>query len=258
MCALVSIIMPSYNAEAVIAHSIDSVLSQTYTAWELIITDDNSSDSTCEIVREYINKDERIKLLRLEGNSGAGIARNNSIRHANGRFIAFLDSDDMWCPEKLEKQIKFMLDNAYALTYTQYRKIDDVGNITGIIHPPERVNYRELLKSNVIGCLTAVYDTKILGKVFMPTIRKRQDMALWLNILKTIDYAWCLPEELALYREGHESLSSNKVKILATQWDFYRNHLRFNVIKTAWFFSFYIIRALKKHGVRKSVQTPHS
>ncbi|ELY2668320.1 glycosyltransferase family 2 protein [Cronobacter sakazakii] len=252
MSNLVSIIMPSWNSELTIADSINSIIRQTYTNWELIITDDCSSDGTIRLLKEFANEEPRIKLFFNDKNSGAGISRNNCIKNAKGRFIAFLDSDDMWHPEKLSRQVAFMLNNNYALTYTAYKKINQKGNVIGHINPPARVNYSELLKSNVIGCLTAIYDAQKLGKVYMPEIRKRQDMALWLKILEKIDYAWCLPEELAFYREGHESLSSNKIKILSSQWSFYRTYLKFNSIKSAWYFSFYVVRAVKKHGVTKS------
>ncbi|WP_455425035.1 glycosyltransferase family 2 protein [Dryocola sp. LX212] len=253
MSPTVSVIMPTFNSELTVADSIKSVIQQTYHDWELLITDDCSIDGTQKILEEFSAHDLRIKIFRNEVNSGAGVSRNNSIMQARGRFIAFLDSDDMWEKEKLEEQISFMLKNSYYLTYTQYKKIDEFGQVSGFIHPPHCVNYSELLKANVIGCLTAMYDTKKLGKIYMPTIRKRQDMALWLKILEQIDFAWCVPKELAIYREGHNSLSSNKFKILISQWQFYKNHLNFSTYKAAWYFTFYVIRSIKKHGIRKTL-----
>jgi len=253
MSKIVSVIMPTYNSELTVADSITSVIEQTFNEWELLITDDCSTDGTLDILYSFAKVDSRIKIFRNVQNSGAGASRNNSIKEACGRFIAFLDSDDIWVASKLEKQIKFMLENEFALTYTQYNKIDHSGNITGFISPPICVNYSRLLKSNVIGCLTAVYDTKILGKVFMPTIRKRQDMALWLTILERIEFAWCLPENLACYREGHESLSSNKLKILSSQWFFYKKYMKFNTFKAGWYFCNYVVQALKKHGLQKKL-----
>lgn len=245
---VVSVITPTYNSAKTIADTIESVIKQSYIHWELIIVDDKSMDETLSIVNGYMQIEPRIKLLTLDENKGAGYCRNKAIELAIGRFIAFLDSDDIWHPMKLEKQIRFMLDNKYALTYTAYNKIDQNGNVTKCINPPSNVDYAELIKSNVIGCLTAVYDTELVGKVYMPLIRKRQDMALWLKILKVIEFAWCLNEPLAFYREGHASLSSNKIKILASQWKFYRGYLRLNFFKSLWYFSFYIVRALKKHN----------
>lgn len=245
---IVSVITPAYNSSKTIADTIESVINQSYINWELIIVDDKSTDDTLAIVNDYMRVEPRIKLLTLSENKGAGYCRNKAIELAIGRFIAFLDSDDTWHPLKLEKQIRYMLENQYALTYTAYNKVDQNGNTTRSIIPPYRIDYAGLMKSNVIGCLTAVYDTELLGKVYMPLIRKRQDMALWLDILKNIDYAWCLNEPLAFYREGHASLSSNKIKILASQWRFYRRYLKLNFFKTMWYFSFYVVKALKKHS----------
>ncbi|WP_319802467.1 glycosyltransferase family 2 protein [Candidatus Symbiopectobacterium sp. NZEC135] len=243
--------MPTYNSSKTVCESIDSVLAQTYPNWELIITDDCSSDDTYALVSSYAKNDQRIKVFVNAINSGAGVSRNNSIENANGRYIAFLDSDDLWKNKKLELQISFIKDNNYQLVYSGYDKIDSNGNYISRIIPPAKVSYDRLLKSNVIGCLTALYDTHTLGKVYMPTIRKRQDMALWLKILKQTDYAYCIPESLALYREGHQSLSSNKVKILFTQWLFYRHYLKFDVFRSSYYFLNYIFYGLKKHGVKK-------
>ncbi|MCX2869418.1 glycosyltransferase family 2 protein [Kluyvera cryocrescens] len=244
---LVSIIMPTFNSSSTVADSIKSVLEQSYSNWELLITDDCSTDDTLGIIQSFSDRDSRIKVFQNTENSGAGISRNNSISMAKGRFIAFLDSDDMWFKDKLFEQINFMLENDYALTYTNYIKVDENNNVKGEIHPPLDVTYQQLLKSNVIGCLTAIYDVDKIGKVYMPAIRKRQDMALWLKILQVIPKAHCLPKELAIYKEGHQSLSSNKVKILYSQWVFYRNYLNFGVLKSLWYFQFYIVKALKKH-----------
>lgn len=242
--------MPSYNSQETISESIISIIEQSYQEWELIITDDNSQDDTVKIIEQIAASEPRIKLYVLSENSGAGIARNNSIKHANGRFIAFLDSDDIWGKEKLSKQVNFMKDNDFSLTYTAYEKIDGKGLYRGAVIPPYKVNYKQLLKSNVIGCLTAMYDTRTLGKVYMPTLRKRQDMALWLLILSRIDYAYCLQEVLCKYREGHVSLSSNKLKVIFSQWDFYRKYLKFSLVKSSWYFSFYIVKALQKHRLK--------
>lgn len=248
MKELVSIIMPSYNSSKTIISSIQSVLAQKYESWELLITDDCSSDDTLEIILSFSKKDERIKVFSFHNNYGAGAARNNSIEKANGRYIAFLDSDDVWHEDKLMKQVDFMLTGHYGLTYTAYSKINVDGQVKKQIKPPAQVNYNELLKSNVIGCLTAMYDVKMLGKVYMPLIRKRQDMALWLNILKKIDFAYCLSENLAFYREGHSSLSSNKFKVLKSQWSFYRDHLKLSFPLALYYFFNYIHRALIKHA----------
>lgn len=251
MGELVSIIMPSYNCVDSIRQSIDSVISQNYESWELLITDDCSCDGTIELILSYSLLDKRIKIFRNSYNQGAGASRNNSIKYAGGRFIAFLDSDDVWHKDKLKKQIDFMLEHSYALTYTAYEKMSMSGEVIHSIIPPDKIGYNELLKSNVIGCLTAVYDAKVLGKVYMPTIRKRQDMALWLKILEKIDCAYCLNESLAFYRVGNNTLSSNKLKVIFSQWSFYRDYLNFGILKSIYYFSHYAIRAVKKHGVKK-------
>ncbi|EFE7730845.1 glycosyltransferase family 2 protein, partial [Escherichia coli] len=240
-------IMPSFNSEKTIQAAIESVRAQTYSSWELIISDDNSSDSTVEIVEKNVLYEPRIILIQHSENRGAGFSRNDAISKARGKYIAFLDSDDIWHEKKLEIQIRFMSERKLALSYTQYQKINMEGVKGKIIIPPGVTSYSELLKSNVIGCLTAVYDQEILGKMYMPLIRKRQDMALWLDILKKIEFAYCVPEVLAFYREGHNSLSSNKIKILSSQWDFYRGHLKFGIFRSAYYFSFYVFKALKKH-----------
>jgi glycosyltransferase involved in cell wall biosynthesis len=244
---LVSVIMPSYNSAATIRASIESVQRQTYTNWELLITDDCSTDLTADIVKEIAATDSRIKLFVNARNEGAGVSRNNSIAESIGRYIAFLDSDDLWDYSKLLKQVCFMQENNIALSYTCYQKISNDNILGKIIIPPAMITYHELLKSNVIGCLTAMYDVSAVGKVYMPTIRKRQDMALWLKILAKIDRACCINDVLAYYREGHTSLSSNKMKILVSQWQFYREYLGFNILKSCYYFYFYSLRALLKH-----------
>ena len=237
--------MPAYNAEKYISESIKSVLEQTYINWELLITDDLSSDNTQRIINEYANQDKRIKLFINKTNGGAGVARNNSIEQATGRFIAFLDADDQWLPEKLSKQITFMLKNNYAFTFTAYQKIKGE-QLSSKVIPPISTTYKKLLSSNVIGCLTAVYDTNILGKQYMPLIRKRQDMGLWLKILKFTPKAYALPESLALYRVD-SGMTQNKLEILRWQWRFYREEVQLNLYQTTQYFLIYLLKGFKKH-----------
>lgn len=243
---LVSVIMPAYNAEKYIKQSIASVISQSYSNWELLITDDRSTDETQRIVEKYGSKDPRIKLFISAKNGGAGVARNNSIKQANGRFIAFLDADDQWLPDKLTKQIDFMLSNNYSLTYTAYQKLE--GEIPkGVIIPPSSTTYKKLLNGNVIGCLTAMYDTKVLGKHYMPLIRKRQDMGLWLSILQKVTYAYSLPDVLALYRVD-SGMTQNKFKILKWQWLFYREVVKLNFFRAIYHFIIYSVKGFLKHS----------
>lgn len=246
---LVSIIMPTYNSAKTIIESINSVLSQTYSNWELLITDDNSDDETINTIAQF--RDKRITIFKLLINSGAGAARNHSIENAQGNYIAFLDSDDLWRPEKLTLQISFMRDNNYWLTYSKYQTFDSTGK-KGIVSPPQSTSYEELLYSNVIGCLTAIYDASKLGKQRMPLIRKRQDMGLWLQILKECDKAYCLNLVLADYRLG-SGMTSNKLKVIYWQWLFYRKVANLSVPKTITTFIMYGIKGmLKQIQIRQS------
>ncbi|MDQ9094142.1 glycosyltransferase family 2 protein [Pseudoalteromonas haloplanktis] len=242
---LVSIIMPAYNSQKYISYSIESVLKQNYTNWELLITDDMSSDGTKEVVKSYALRDSRIKLFSTNKNSGAGVARNCSIENAQGRYIAFLDADDQWLPTKLYEQVNFMLSNNYAFTFTSYQKLEGE-LIKGTVLAPKSVTYRQLISSNVIGCLTAMYDTEAIGKCYMPLIRKRQDMGLWLEILKKVPKAYSLSAVLAIYRVG-SGMSQNKLEILKWQWIFYRDVLRLNFFRACYYFSIYSIKGFIKY-----------
>ncbi len=246
---LVSIITPSYNSEQYISKTIDSIINQTYTNWELLITDDLSSDSTVEIIESYVKDDSRIKLYKLEKNSGAGIARNFSINKAQGRYIAFCDSDDLWKPYKLEIQIEFMLKNNLSLSYSNYDVIDVNGKLIDNIISPKKITYGKMLLNCYIGCLTVIYDSEKIGKQYMPEIRKRQDWALWLKILKRIKETKGIGKSLALYRKRKNSLSNNKLKLIASTWKIYYNVLNFNFFKSLLsifiFFIYYFKKKLK-------------
>ena len=240
----VSIITPVYNAEKFILATINSVISQTDNDWELIIIDDFSSDNTLKILESFMCIDSRIKLVRLDHNSGAAVARNKGIEYAKGRYVAFLDSDDQWLPNKLEKQISFMEKNQYPFTYTSYNKINEQGNFLGIIGVPDRVTYFDLLKTNSIGCLTAIYDTEYFGKIYMPLIRKRQDFGLWLKLLKKTEFAYGLNESLALYRVRSDSISSNKLNTSGYTWRLFRDVEKLPLFKSVFYFMHYSIRAV--------------
>mgnify|MGYP000375070833 CR=1 FL=1 len=180
---LVSIIMPSYNTAQYIEKTIESVMEQTYTNWELIIVDDCSSDNTEKIVKGI--KDERIKFFRNERNSGAAISRNWALQLAKGRWIAFLDSDDIWFPEKLEKQISFMEDNNIGFSYTNYEIIDESGKEQGIkVTGPKRITKQGMFNYCWLGCLTVMYDSKIIGLIQIEDIKKNNDYAMWLKVCK--------------------------------------------------------------------------
>ena len=208
---LVSIITPSYNSALLIVPTIKSVISQSVGNWEMIIVDDCSSDNSVEVIQSFVERDPRIKLIQLSENSGAAVARNTAIEAAQGRYIAFLDSDDAWLPNKLEKQIAFMQENNYPFTYAAYDKVNESDEVFGHVGVPSKVAYSDLLKSCSIGCLTAIYDTEYFGKVYMPLIRKRQDLGLWLKLLKKTKYAYGLNETLGLYKVRSDSISANKL-----------------------------------------------
>ena len=190
---LVSVIMPTYNASKFLADSIESVLNQTYTNLELLITDDCSSDDTISILKEFAQRDKRVKVKYLRSNVGPAIARNRSIERAKGRYIAFCDCDDRWMPNKLELQIAHMRKHDCALCSSSYLICDDDNEVTGIFISPSHITLGMLKRDNKIGCLTAIYDIKRLGhKFYMPAIRKRQDWALFLNILKECQFVSAL------------------------------------------------------------------
>lgn len=244
----VSIITPLYNSEKTISETIESVINQTFTDWELILIDDCSSDDTMKIAREWQAKDNRILVIERKWNAGPAVTRNRGIQEARGRYIAFLDADDLWCPQKLTVQIGFMNKYDCAISYTAYQKINYSGHRLGIIKIPNRVGYKDLLKSNSIGCSTAIYDSSKIGKVYMPNISKRQDLGLWLKITKKNISASGINDILMLYRVGGEStVSSNKLLAMKYQWRLYREIERISLFGTIFYFSFYLVQGFLKY-----------
>ena len=239
-----SIITPSHNSSQFISETIQSVLNQSISDWEMIIVDDCSTDNSIEVIQSFVEQDSRIKLIQLSENSGAAVARNAAIEAAQGRYIAFLDSDDLWLPDKLEKQLAFMQANNYPFTYAAYDKIDESGQVFGHIGVPDRVSYFDLLKTCSIGCLSAMYDTQFFGKVYMPTNTKREDFATWLQLLKKVDYAHGLNETLAQYRVYQNQTSAKKAKMAKENWCLYRDVEGLNLIKASYYFSHYAVRGL--------------
>lgn len=220
---LVSIITPVYNCKAFLPEAARSVMEQTWGNWEWIIVDDGSVDGSFDLARSLEEQDSRIRMARLESNMGPATARNRAIDMAKGRFIAFLDCDDLWKPEKLEKQVGFMLGGEIGFSYSYYEVINEAGApLDRTARPPLKLTYRDMLRKNHIGCLTAMYDSKRLGKMHMPPIRKRQDYGLWLQILKKVEFAHCLPEALAVYRLRRSSVSSDKMDLLRYNWKLFR------------------------------------
>ena len=247
---LVSIITPMYNSENFIDSTIQSVQSQTYQNWEMIIVDDASTDRSIEIVKKIMSNEPRLQLKQLADNLGPAHTRNNGIKLAKGRFLAFLDSDDLWHEEKLYKQLNFMKKNHYAFTYTGFEKINEEGKVIGAIIPyKEEVCYYDLLKSNHIGCLTAMIDLKILGsKMYMPDIKKRQDQGLWLEILKEIDKAYCLNKVLGKYRIRKDSISINKIANIKFQWQLYRELEKLSIIQSFYYMLWYAFYGIRKYS----------
>ncbi len=214
MSGLVSIIMPSYNTASFISSSIRSVLAQSYNDWELIIVDDCSSDNTDQVVKEYLS-DERIKYLKNEKNSGAAVSRNRALREAKGKWIAFLDSDDLWMPDKLEKQITFMMENGYHFSYTNYAEIDSDGKRNGItVTGPRKITKTGFFNYCWPGCLTVMYDRDAVGLIQIADIKKNNDYAMWLKVCRKAN-CYLLNEELALYRRGRTgSISTHSIKTM--------------------------------------------
>ncbi|MBP2076171.1 glycosyltransferase family 2 protein [Oceanobacillus polygoni] len=242
---LISVITPAYNAERFIGDTIDSVLDQTYANWEMVIVDDRSTDNTTSIVEEYRKRDNRIKLIVLEENSGSAVARNTAMENAKGRYIAFLDSDDRWLPEKLDKQLRFMQEKDIAFSFTTYVRILEDGTKTNAISTtPESVNYDDLMKRCVIGCLTVMLDRDKVGHLKMVNIRTRQDYVYWLTITKKGFLAYGLPEILAEYRLVGNSISSNKWKAAKRNWYVFRKIEKQSLPKSIWYFAHYVVRSI--------------
>ena len=244
---LVSIITPCYNASAFIEQTIESVLAQTYTNWEMLIVDDCSKDNSAEIIKNYAEKDGRIKYLKTETSSGSPTKpRNIAIENALGRYIAFLDSDDVWLPTKLEEQIPLLKDKRTAIAYSNYEKISEEGHRNNrIIVAPNEVDYDDLLKGNVIGNLTGIYDTEKVGKIFCQYIH-HEDYIVWLTILKKGYIARNTNKLGALYRVRNNSVSSNKLQVIEWQWNIYRNVEKLSLFSSLYNFVHYSIRAFCK------------
>lgn len=246
---LVSIITPIYKCEKFVKDTIECVLNQTYDNWELLMVDDCSPDNSADIIKKYAKDDSRIKYIKLEKNSGAAVARNRALHESKGRFIAYLDADDLWKNEKLEKQVNFMLDNNYAFTCTDYEKIDENGNsLNKVIKIPKKVNYNLFLRNTIIQTVGVIVDTKLTGKELleMPNIRRRQDAATWCQLLKNGFDCYEYPENLSYYRVVSNSLSSNKFKAVKMNWYWYRKIEKLPLWKTCCCFVGYAFNAIKK------------
>lgn len=248
MKTLVSIIVPCYNSEKYIHKAIESVLNQSFKNWEMLIIDDCSTDNSVEIILNYSKLYNNISYFKTEVNSGsAAIARNIGIKNANGKYIAFLDSDDSWLPTKLEQQlVVFDRNPDAAIVYCNYEKIsDDEIRSNRIVYAPKKVNYEKLLYSNVICCSSAIYNSFLVGKTFFRQIG-HEDFVTWLDILKKGYNAYNVDEVLVLYRVSKNSLSSNKFRVLKWQWNIYRNIEGFGILKSSKYFLSYAYHAFLK------------
>lgn len=244
---LVSIIMPSYNAARFIGESINSVLLQTYSNWELLIVDDCSKDNSVEVVRKFANIDKRVVLFSLEKNVGAAAARNVAIEHAQGQYIAFLDSDDVWDEYKLEKQLAFMKQYSYVFTFSNYYVMEENGKKTeNIVKVPSSLSYHQYLRNTIIGCLTVIIDRQQTGDFKMPLIKSSHDMALWLLIMKRGFKAYGLKDVLAGYRLVSTSNTAKKWKAAKDVWRVYREIEGLSVLYAAYCFCGYAINAVLK------------
>ena len=245
---LVSIITPSYNSSKFIEETIASVQAQTYSHWEMLITDDGSTDNSFEIIKKICKKDSRIKLFSIK-NAGPAVARNNSIKHAKGKYIAFIDSDDLWMSEFLSTSIKF-ITKSEGFVFSSYKRCNETTlkeQYKDFI-VPENVTYMDILKTNSISCLTAFIDIEKLGKEFMPEVLYRQDMGLWLKYLKKINYAKGIKETLAIYRIRDNSHSRNKKKLLKPQWYFYRHVENLSLVTSVYLMIVWGYRGFKKYS----------
>jgi len=218
---LVSVVMPLHNAADRVEVGVRSVQGQSLADWELLVVDDASTDDSVVRVEALAAGDARVRVLRLERNGGPAVARNAGIREARGRYIAFLDSDDAWAPEKLARQVALMEQGA-VFSFTAMERFDEKGNRLAVAGVPERIGYEELLKTNYIGCSTAMYDAQVFGKVEMPLIDRRQDYGLWLRLLKRVKCAHGLNEPLVRYTVRAGSVSSNKLTTAGYTWRVYR------------------------------------
>lgn len=246
---LVSIVTPVYNAERFIRDTISSVQAQTYDNWEWILVDDVSSDKSVDIIKPLQKSDKRIKLIQSKSNQGAALSRNIGNKDAKGQYLAFLDADDLWNKTKLEKQVRFMRDNNYAFTFTDYEFADENGKSTGRrANMPTTISYSQSLKNHTIWTSTVMLDLKQIPKeiAYMPDVRRGQDTATWWRILRHIDTAYSIDKVLSYYRRTNDSLSSNKLKAVKRTWYLFRDVENLNLVKSCYNFCFYAFNAVRK------------
>lgn len=245
MDKLVSIVVPVYNAGAYIEETIEMVCRQTYSDWELLLVDDCSADDSKAKIEKWCQKEERIRLIAKSQNEGAAMARNTGMEHAKGRYIAFLDADDIWLPKKLEKELRFMEEKGAAFAFTAYEFGDEQAKGTGkVVHVPERLTYKEALSRTIIFTTTVIFDLKKIDRelIRMPLVAS-EDTATWWKVLRNGYVAYGLDEVLAIYRRPANSLSSNKLVAIQRIWNLYRNEEKLSLFASAWCFVRWAYRA---------------
>lgn len=247
---MVSVIIPVYNVEKFIVQTLECVKNQTYTNWEIILVEDGSRDKSVEIIEDYCNRNPgcRIRLIRLPENMGAAGARNSGVMEAGGRYIAYLDADDIWMPDKLEKELKFMEKTGAAFAFTGYEFADEAGQGTGkVVRVPRILDYKEALKNTTIFTTTVMFDLHKIEKeqLMMPRI-KSEDTALWWKVLRNGYAAYGLDENLAKYRRAGKTLSSNKVEAVRRIWNLYRRAEGMSIVSSIYHFCFWAVRAVKR------------
>ncbi|WP_445711768.1 glycosyltransferase family 2 protein [Flavobacterium sp.] len=248
MKELVSIITPTFNSANFIEETIKSVQSQTYTDWEMIIVDDGSTDTTARIIELLSKTDNRIHFYKLEKNSGPAVARNMGIEKAKGKFMTFIDADDIWFPDFIKKSIDVIKQTNIPFVFSSYKRANEkLEFVYSDFIVPNKVTYTDILKSNSISCLTAFVDIKTLGKKRMPLIRKRQDMGLWLQYLKITPFAYGIQETQAIYRIRKNSLSRKKSDLIKYQWQFYREVEKLNIIQSSYYMLHWMYRGFMKY-----------
>jgi len=246
----VSIITPVYNLEKYISETMDCVRRQSFQDWELLLVEDCGTDNTVAVILDYLKEtgDDRIRLIRQEKNGGAARARNRGLQEARGRYIAFLDGDDLWTADKLDKQLRYMGEKGAGFCFTGYEFADEAGRGLGkVVRVPETIHYKEALKNTTIFTSTVMFDTEKIGKdsLEMPLI-KSEDTALWWRILRSGMVAYGLNENLVLYRRPGKTLSSNKVEAIRRIWNLYRRAEGMGVLQSAYHFCFWAVRAVKR------------
>ena len=247
---LVSIIVPAYNVEKYIEETLDCVRAQTYADWELLLVEDCSSDNSVMLIQRYLEQanDHRIRLIRQPSNMGAARARNRGLNEAKGRYVAYLDGDDLWAPEKLERELAFMKERDAAFVFTGYEFADENGVGTGkVVHVPDSLTYRQALSNTTIFTTTVMFDTDKLPKdrLEMPVV-KSEDTALWFKVLRGGVTARGLDENLAKYRRAGKTLSSNKLEAIRRIWNLYRKEEKLGLCRSFWHFCFWAMRAVRR------------